>query len=76
MKSIGQKVKEARKNANMSQLELAYAIEEIGGSFSQAQISRLEQDQHVPLVSSIELIAQALNLELLLVSKKEKSNKG
>lgn len=65
MKSIGQRIKEARKSARLAQLELAKKTD-----LSRSYIGDIEKDRYNPSVSTLQLIATATNtpLENLLPS--------
>lgn len=67
MKSIGERIKEARKSAGLTQLELAKKTE-----LSRSYIGDIEKDRYNPSVSTLQLIATATNtpLEDLLPSTK------
>lgn len=54
MGSIGQRIKEARKNAGLTQLELAEKTK-----LSRSYIGDIEKDRYNPSVSTLELIAAA-----------------
>lgn len=67
MKSIGERIKEARKAAGLTQVELAKKTE-----LSRSYIGDIEKDRYNPSVSTLQLIAKATNapLEALLPSTK------
>lgn len=73
MKSIGERIKEARKSAGLTQLELAKKTE-----LSRSYIGDIEKDRYNPSVSTLQLIATATNtpLENLLPSTKTVSPTG
>lgn len=73
MKSIGERIKEARKSAGLTQLELAKKTE-----LSRSYIGDIEKDRYNPSVSTLQLIATATNtpLEDLLPSTKPVSPTG
>nr|DAL84236.1 MAG TPA: Repressor protein CI [Caudoviricetes sp.] len=73
MKSIGERIKEARKSAGLTQLELAKKTE-----LSRSYIGDIEKDRYNPSVSTLQLIATATNtpLEDLLPSTKTASPAG
>ena len=73
MKSIGERIKEARKSAGLTQLELAKKTE-----LSRSYIGDIEKDRYNPSVSTLQLIATATNtpLEDLLPSTKTASPTG
>lgn len=73
MKSIGERIKEARKSAGLTQLELAKKTE-----LSRSYIGDIEKDRYNPSVSTLQLIATATNtpLEDLLPSTKTVSLAG
>ena len=73
MKSIGERIKEARKSAGLTQLELAKKTE-----LSRSYIGDIEKDRYNPSVSTLQLIAAATNtpLEDLLPSTKTVSPAG
>ena len=73
MKSIGERIKEARKSAGLTQLELAKKTE-----LSRSYIGDIEKDRYNPSVSTLQLIATATNtpLEDLLPSTKTVSPTG
>lgn len=73
MKSIGERIKEARKTAGLTQLELAKKTE-----LSRSYIGDIEKDRYNPSVSTLQLIATATNtpLENLLPSTKAPSPTG
>ncbi len=73
MKSIGERIKEARKSAGLTQLELAKKTE-----LSRSYIGDIEKDRYNPSVSTLQLIATATNtpLEDLLPSTKPVSPIG
>lgn len=73
MKSIGERIKEARKSARLTQLELAKKTE-----LSRSYIGDIEKDRYNPSVSTLQLIATATNtpLEDLLPSTKTASPTG
>lgn len=73
MKSIGERIKEARKSAGLTQLELAKKTE-----LSRSYIGDIEKDRYNPSVSTLQLIATATNtpLEDLLPSTKTVSPAG
>ena len=58
-KFIGARIKELRKNAGLTQEQLA---EQVG--LDARHLSRLEVGRHFPSLDSLERIAQALNLPL------------
>lgn len=57
--NIGQQIKKTRIAKNLSQKEVALALE-----MDQAQFSRIENDKTDPAFSTIEKIAKALGVEL------------
>lgn len=73
MKSIGERIKDARKSAGLTQLELAKKTE-----LSRSYIGDIEKDRYNPSVSTLQLIATATNtpLENLLPSSKMASSTG
>lgn len=73
MKSIGERIKEARKSAGLTQLELAKKTE-----LSRSYIGDIEKDRYNPSISTLQLIATATNtpLEDLLPSTKTVSPTG
>lgn len=73
MKSIGERIKDARKSAGLTQLELAKKTE-----LSRSYIGDIEKDRYNPSVSTLQLIATATNtpLEDLLPSTKTVSPTG
>lgn len=73
MKSIGERIKEARKSAGLTQLELAKKTE-----LSRSYIGDIEKDRYNPSVSTLQLIATATNIPLedLLPSTKPVSPTG
>ena len=73
MKSIGERIKEARKAAGLTQVELAKKTE-----LSRSYIGDIEKDRYNPSVSTLQLIATATNtpLEDLLPSTKTASPTG
>lgn len=73
MKSIGERIKEARKSAGLTQLELAKKTD-----LSRSYIGDIEKDRYNPSVSTLQLIATATNtpLEDLLPSTKTASPTG
>ena len=73
MKSIGERIKEARKSAGLTQLELAKKTE-----LSRSYIGDIEKDRYNPSVSTLQLIATATNtpLEDLLPSTQTVSPAG
>lgn len=73
MKSIGERIKEARKSAGLTQLELAKKTD-----LSRSYIGDIEKDRYNPSVSTLQLIATATNtpLEDLLPSTKTVSPAG
>lgn len=73
MKSIGERIKDARKSAGLTQLELAKKTE-----LSRSYIGDIEKDRYNPSVSTLQLIATATNtpLENLLPSSKTPSSTG
>lgn len=73
MKSIGERIKEARKSAGLTQLELAKKTD-----LSRSYIGDIEKDRYNPSVSTLQLIATATNtpLEDLLPSTKTVSPTG
>lgn len=73
MKSIGERIKDARKSAGLTQLELAKKTE-----LSRSYIGDIEKDRYNPSVSTLQLIATATNtpLEDLLPSSKTPSSTG
>lgn len=73
MKSIGERIKEARKSAGLTQLELAKKTD-----LSRSYIGDIEKDRYNPSVSTLQLIATATNtpLEDLLPSTKTASPAG
>lgn len=73
MKSIGERIKDARKSAGLTQLELAKKTD-----LSRSYIGDIEKDRYNPSVSTLQLIATATNtpLEDLLPSTKTASPTG
>lgn len=73
MKSIGERIKDARKSAGLTQLELAKKTD-----LSRSYIGDIEKNRYNPSVSTLQLIANATNtpLENLLPSTKTASPKG
>lgn len=73
MKSIGERIKIARKSAGLTQLELAKKTD-----LSRSYIGDIEKDRYNPSVSTLQLIATATNtpLEELLPSTKAASSTG
>lgn len=73
MKSIGERIKDARKSAGLTQLELAKKTE-----LSRSYIGDIEKDRYNPSVSTLQLIATATNtpLEDLFPSTKTVSPAG
>jgi repressor LexA len=73
MKSIGERIKDARKSAGLTQLELAKKTD-----LSRSYIGDIEKDRYNPSVSTLQLIATATNtpLENLLPSSKTPSSTG
>lgn len=73
MKSIGEQIKDARKSAGLTQLELAKKTD-----LSRSYIGDIEKDRYNPSVSTLQLIATATNtpLEDLLPSTKTASPTG
>lgn len=73
MKSIGERIKDARKSAGLTQLELAKKTD-----LSRSYIGDIEKNRYNPSVSTLQLIATATNtpLENLLPSTKTASPKG
>lgn len=73
MKSIGERIKDARKSAGLTQLELAKKTE-----LSRSYIGDIEKDRYNPSVSTLQLIATATNtpLENLLPLSKTPSSTG
>lgn len=73
MKSIGERIKIARKSAGLTQLELAKKTD-----LSRSYIGDIEKDRYNPSVSTLQLIATATNtpLEELLPSTKTASSTG
>lgn len=73
MKNIGERIKDARKSAGLTQLELAKKTE-----LSRSYIGDIEKDRYNPSVSTLQLIATATNtpLEDLLPSTKTVSPAG
>ncbi len=73
MKSIGERIKIARKSAGLTQLELAKKT-----NLSRSYIGDIEKDRYNPSVSTLQLIATATNtpLEELLPSTKTASSTG
>lgn len=71
MKSIGERIKIARKSAGLTQLELAKKTD-----LSRSYIGDIEKDRYNPSVSTLQLIATATNtpLEELLPSTKTASS--
>ena len=56
MTSIGRKIRDARKNAGMTQVELAKAT-----NLSRSYIGDIEKDRYNPSVSTLQAIAKATN---------------
>ena len=54
MTSIGKKIRDARKNAGMTQVELAKAT-----NLSRSYIGDIEKDRYNPSVSTLQAIAKA-----------------
>ena len=73
MKSIGERIKEARKTAGLTQVELAKKTD-----LSRSYIGDIEKDRYNPSVSTLQLIAKATNapLETLLPSTKPQQPAG
>ena len=73
MKSIGERIKNARKIAGLTQLELAKKAD-----LSRSYIGDIEKNRYNPSVSTLQLIATATNtpLEDLLPSTKTASSTG
>ena len=73
MKSIGERIKIARKSAGLTQLELAKKTD-----LSRSYIGDIEKDRYNPSVSTLQLIATATNTPLaeLLPSTKTASSTG
>ncbi|WP_044503197.1 LexA family protein [Megasphaera massiliensis] len=59
MKSIGEKIKEARKLAKMTQVELAKAVD-----LSRSYIGDIEKDRYNPSITTLRLIANATGVPL------------
>lgn len=59
MKSIGERIKEARKAAGLTQVELAKKTK-----LSRSYIGDIEKDRYNPSVSTLQLIADATNSSL------------
>ena len=57
MTSIGRKIRDARKNASMTQVELAKAT-----NLSRSYIGDIEKDRYNPSVSTLQAIAKATNV--------------
>ena len=57
MTSIGKKIRDARKNAGMTQVELAKAA-----NLSRSYIGDIEKDRYNPSVSTLQAIAKATNV--------------
>ena len=57
MTSIGRKIRDARKNAGMTQVELAKAT-----NMSRSYIGDIEKDRYNPSVSTLQAIAKATNV--------------
>ena len=57
MTSIGRKIRDARKNAGMTQVELAKAT-----NLSRSYIGDIEKDRYNPSVSTLQAIAKATNV--------------
>ncbi|MSV25912.1 helix-turn-helix domain-containing protein [Selenomonas sp. WCA-380-WT-3B 3/] len=57
MASIGEKIRDARKNASMTQVELAKAT-----NLSRSYIGDIEKDRYNPSVSTLQAIAKATNV--------------
>ena len=57
MTSIGRKIRDARKNAGMTQVELAKAT-----NLSRSYIGDIEKDRYKPSVSTLQAIAKATNV--------------
>ena len=57
MTSIGRKIRDARKNAGMTQVELAKAT-----NLSRSYIGDIEKDRYNPSVSTLQAIANALGV--------------
>ena len=57
MTSIGKKIRDARKNAGMTQVELAKAT-----NLSRSYIGDIEKDRYNPSVSTLQAIAKATNV--------------
>ena len=73
MKSIGERIKEARKTAGLTQVELAKKTD-----LSRSYIGDIEKDRYNPSVSTLQLIAKATNapLETLLPSTEPQQPAG
>lgn len=59
MTSIGRKIRDARKNAGMTQVELAKAT-----NLSRSYIGDIEKDRYNPSVSTLQAIAKATNVSV------------
>ena len=57
MTSIGKKIRDARKNAGMTQVELAKAT-----NLSRSYIGDIEKDRYNPSISTLQAIAKATNV--------------
>ena len=57
MTSIGRKIRDARKNAGMTQVELAKAT-----NLSRSYIGDIEKDRYNPSISTLQAIAKATNV--------------
>ena len=57
MTSIGKKIRDARKNAGMTQVELAKAA-----NLSRSYIGDIEKDRYNPSISTLQAIAKATNV--------------
>lgn len=63
-------VKEAREKAGISQSELARRME-----VHQSSVVRMEKGDHAPAISTLEKVAEALGLELVVKFIKAKGDK-
>jgi transcriptional regulator with XRE-family HTH domain len=65
--NIGDRIKQFRTNKGLSQKEIAISI-----GIDQAQYSRIESNKVEPTISSIEKIAEALEVDVVELFSKEK----
>lgn len=66
--TIGQRIREARKARGMKQVELARKM-----GISQVSIARIELDYHAPMLSTLERIAAAMDMEVEVILKDKKT---